>query len=541
MKKWSGWRSEYANNKYDVIIIGSGISGLTSGILLAKEGKKVLILEKHFKAGGWTHTFKRDNYEWDVGIHYIGEVHNPRSPVRKLFDLVSDGKLEWHKMEDNYDRIIFPDKQYNFVAPREQFIQDMAGYFPGTKDKLLKYIQVVDEAVKSGQSYFANKALPNWLGNFTYNKMTRKFFKHSDKTTREVIMNIFDDETILGVLSGQWGDHGLPPGDSSFAMHAMVVRHYLDGGNYPIGTSRRIAETAVDYLESMGGALYVNAGVDEIITHKGKAVGVRLEKGDEILAPLIISSAGVMNTYGNFLRNNKAFSQMSAQLKTVTPTSSYMCLYIGLNKSAEELKLGNTNLWIYPGYNHDQNVANYMQDSTKELPVVYVSFPSAKDPAFKDEHPGFATMEAITVANWSEYDNWKDKPWKNRGDEYETMKEKLSERILEKVYEHVPQAKEAMAYSELSTPLSVKSLANYPKGELYGIDHTPNRFHQKWLKPKSEIKNLYLTGQDVLTVGVTSALFSGLVTASAITKKNLMKELFSSSDPRKTRNGAKII
>ena len=98
MKKWSGWRSEYANNKYDVIIIGSGISGLTSGILLAKEGKKVLILEKHFKAGGWTHTFKRDNYEWDVGIHYIGEVHNPRSPVRKLFDLVSDGKLEWHKI-----------------------------------------------------------------------------------------------------------------------------------------------------------------------------------------------------------------------------------------------------------------------------------------------------------------------------------------------------------------------------------------------------------------------------------------------------------
>jgi len=103
LKKWSGWRSEYASNKYDVIIIGSGISGLTSGILLAKEGKKVLILEKHFKAGGWTHTFKRDNYEWDVGIHYIGEVHNPNSPVRKLFDLVSDGKLEWHKMVcENY-------------------------------------------------------------------------------------------------------------------------------------------------------------------------------------------------------------------------------------------------------------------------------------------------------------------------------------------------------------------------------------------------------------------------------------------------------
>ena len=105
------------------------------------------------------------------------------------------------------------------------------------------------------------------------------------------------------------------------------------------------------------------------------------------------------------------------------------------------------------------------------------------------------------------------------------FKETFSKRLLETVYNHVPQAKEAMDYYELSTPLSVKSLANYSKGELYGIDHTPDRFRQRWLKPKTTIKNLYLTGQDIITVGVTSALFSGLLTASAILKKNLMSEL----------------
>ena len=156
MKKWSGWRTEYANEKYDVIIIGSGMSGLTSGILLALHWKKVLILEKHFKVGGWTHTFRRDNYEWDVGIHYIGEVHNKWSPVRKLFDLVSDNKLKWHKMDDNYDRIIFPDKEYNLTAPRERFIPDMAEYFPGTEDKLVKYLEMVDASVRSGRKYFSN-------------------------------------------------------------------------------------------------------------------------------------------------------------------------------------------------------------------------------------------------------------------------------------------------------------------------------------------------------------------------------------------------
>ena len=66
-------------DNYDVIIIGSGISGLTCGAFLSMEGKKVLILEKHFKIGGYTHTFKRQGFEWDVGIHYIGAVHNKKS------------------------------------------------------------------------------------------------------------------------------------------------------------------------------------------------------------------------------------------------------------------------------------------------------------------------------------------------------------------------------------------------------------------------------------------------------------------------------
>jgi all-trans-retinol 13,14-reductase len=210
LKKWHSWKSEYISEKFDAIIIGSGISGLTSGVLLSKYGKRVLILEKHFKAGGWTHTFKRKSYEWDVGIHYIGEVHNLQSPVRRMFDILSDGQLEWHKMNDNYDRIIFPDMSYNFNAPYTRFIDDMVEYFPGTRDKFQEYLKMVNASVKNGLPYYANKALPKWLSWLTYSKMANPFHKYADITTREVIMNIFNDKQILGVLTGQWGDHGLP-------------------------------------------------------------------------------------------------------------------------------------------------------------------------------------------------------------------------------------------------------------------------------------------------------------------------------------------
>ena len=70
-------------NSYDAIIIGSGMGSLTTAAILAKEGQKVLVLEKHYTAGGFTHIFKRKGYEWDVGIHYIGDVQRPTSVVKK--------------------------------------------------------------------------------------------------------------------------------------------------------------------------------------------------------------------------------------------------------------------------------------------------------------------------------------------------------------------------------------------------------------------------------------------------------------------------
>ena len=525
MKKWVGYTSKVKNEIFDVIIIGSGMSGLTTAALLAQHNYRVLVIEKHFKVGGFTHTFKRKQFEWDVGIHYIGEVHNKKTHTRKLFDRVTGDKLQWAKMDDNYDRIIFPDRYYDFIAPKEKFIETLSAYFPDEEKNIRSYVKLLHMQVKSGKGFFASKALPKWLHPLLHNSMTKQFFKNADKTTKDVISGITKNEKLLSVLTGQWGDYGLPPGRSSFAMHAMVARHYLDGGNYPVGGSRMIAEYVTDLIESLNGKVLVNAGVDEIIVKGKKAVGVRLDNGDELFANKVVSSAGLMNTMKTFLRNHRLSGQLSSKLKNVQPTESYVCLYIGLNKTAEELGLKTTNLWIYPGYDHDQNVAKYQNDPDGEFPVVYVSFPSAKDPDWDNNHPGCATMEAITLGRWEWYKEWENKPWKKRGDLYEDFKESVSQKILDVVYRHVPQVRDAMEFYELSTPLTVRDMAHYPAGEMYGLDHTSERFRQKWLHPKTEINNLYLTGQDITTVGLTSALFSGLLTASSIIGKNLMKSL----------------
>ena len=521
MKKWKKYHSDVSNEKFDSIIIGSGIGGLCAAALLGIKGKRVLVLEKHFKIGGWTHTFKRKGYEWDVGIHYIGQVHRPTSPVRKLFDIISDGQLQWSPMDDNYDRIIFPDKSYDFVAPRSRFIEDMIKYFPKEERAILKYIDLLDSVAKSSRSYFSQKAFTGFLDKISYPLMTRKFFKYSDKTTLDVLKSLTDDKKLIGVLTGQWGDYGLPPSRSSFAMHSFVARHYLDGANYPTGTSRKIAETISDLIEKNGGSLYVNAPVKSIEVNKGKATGVVMDNGEIIRSRSIISNAGVFNTVNRLLNHNKSNSILSNQMKNIRQTKSYVCLHLGLNKSAEDLEIKNTNLWIYSDYDHDKAVQNYIDNPKSDFPVVYVSFPSAKDNDWSEKHPNKATIEAITLSRMRWYKKWEHLDWKKRGSDYEEDKKRLSKRILDVIEKHVGGLKGNIDHQELSTPLTVRDLANYTKGEMYGIDHSPDRFRQRWLRPQSSTKNLYFVGQDITTVGVSSALFSGLLTASTVLGQNL--------------------
>ena len=112
-----------------------------------------------------------------------------------------------------------------------------------------------------------------------------------------------------------------------------------------------------------------------------------------------------------------------------------------------------------------------------------------------------------------------------RGEGYEALKEKITKRLLEKLYQQLPQVKGKVIHYELSSPLSTKHFMNYDNGEIYGLDHSPSRFRQKFLQPRTPVKNFYLTGQDIITAGVGGALFSGLLTASAVTGKNFMKKI----------------
>ncbi|MBW1296888.1 phytoene desaturase family protein [Aquimarina litoralis] len=514
--------------KYDAIIIGSGMGSLTVGAILAKEGKKVLILERHYTAGGFTHIFKRKGYEWDVGIHYIGGVQQEKSPIRKLFDYVSNHQLKWADMGEVYDRIIIGDDSYDFVKGVENFRNKMVSYFPEEERAIDTYIDLVFKANKAMGAFYKEKALPSFIRFLIGGFLKRPYWKYSDQTTYGVLQKLTKNQQLIKVLTAQYGDYGLPPKQSSFAMHASVARHYFGGGNFPIGGSSKIVDTIDPVIEASLGTILTNAEVAEVIVENTRAKGVKMIDGKEFYADTIISGAGVFNTFQKLLPDTVIKEhKLLDNLQKVTPSVSHACLYMGFKYSPEDLELPKTNFWIYPeDVDHDTCVDRYLKDQNAPFPVVYVSFPSAKDPDWSNRYPNRSTIDIITLVPYESVSQWKDTRWMKRGDAYEAWKENISQRLMKELFKQLPHLEGKVDHYELSTPLSTEHFVNYEKGEIYGIDHTPERFRQKFLQPRTPIKGLYLTGQDIVTAGVGGALFAGVVTASAATGINFKNKIF---------------
>jgi len=516
--------------KYDALVIGSGMGGLTTAAMLSELGWKVCVLEQHYTAGGYTHSYERNGYEWDVGVHYIGDV-GARTRTRKLFDFLSAGQLEWAPMDAEYDRFYIGDKTFSARAGREQFRDNLVRQFPNEVEAIDRYLELLGQVGSALSVFGMRRALKPWMRSIAtpYFKWRTPAFLF--RKTWDVLSELTDNKDLIAVICGQWGDMGLPPRQSAFMVHSMIVRHYLYGGFYPVGGSWKIADSIIPIIQKSGGEVFTYANVQRILVDSDTVRGVRMADGHEIECPVVISSAGADNTF-NCLLDDDVVTRLGYRkaMQQVRPSVGHLCLYIGLQATAKELGLPKTNFWIYPHNDYDKALADFLADGDAPFPVVYVSFPSAKDPDYLNRHPGTATIEIVAPAPYGLFAEWEGTTWGKRGAEYERLKQALSERLLRHLYDQLPQLEGRVDYYELSTPLSTKWFSAYRHGELYGLDHTPERLQQDWLTPQTRVEGLWLTGQDILTCGVTGAMMSGLLTVTSMIGVRriapLMKRIF---------------
>ena len=531
-KLYKCFSSDLDFSNIDHIIIGSGIGGLTTATWLARAGKKVAVFERHYVPGGFTHSFKRKKgFQWDVGVHYIGNV-GQEGELRTLFDFLTDSKLEWESMGDVYDVAHIDGITYEFKAGVEAFKKQLISYFPEEERAINAYLKLIKKATKMGGMFFFEKTFEPFLSKFIGWIIRKMYARYSQKTTLEVLSKITSNKRLIAVLCAQCGNYGLSPKYSSFAAHSMVINHFLEGGYYPKGGANQICYKTIETLNSFGGIVYINAEVTEIVTKKNRVKGIQI--GDKFIeCKSVISNIGINNTF-NYLLSKKARKRCKFDLKNVQPSSGHMCLYIGLNMSDKQLKLPKHNIWYFENENIDENFnQNTLEKAVQKF--IYISFPSAKDPEWAKENPKTSTIQAITIGRYDWFSKYENLPWMKRGETYNKIKKDFENQMLKKLYELLPQIKGHVVITEVSSPLSTKHFSNYKHGEIYGLAHDTNRFKLPFLRPETKIKGLRLVGQDITLVGVAGAMASGILCATTILKFRVWK-LFKEMNELKNKN-----
>jgi len=230
---------------------------------------------------------------------------------------------------------------------------------------------------------------------------------------------------------------------------------------------------------------------------------------------------GVNNTF-NYLLSADARKKAGFDLKTVKASTGHLCLYVGLDKSDQELDLPKNNVWSFKNENFE-TIFDAVNLKNAASTFAYISFPSAKDPEWQQHHPSKSTIQALSIGDYEWFKEYEEKPWMKRGADYEQLKNDFEVSMLEKLYELFPKIKGHVVETEVSTPLSTKHFSNYKNGEIYGLAHTPDRFKLPFLRPETKIKGLMLVGQDITLVGVAGAMLSGMLCAIAILKFGVWK------------------
>ncbi|XP_042327453.1 all-trans-retinol 13,14-reductase [Sceloporus undulatus] len=539
-----GFSKDKVPDHLDAIVIGSGYGGLALAVMLSKAGKRVLVLEQHGKAGGCCHTFNEKGFEFDVGIHYVGQMQEG-SILRMMIDQLTDGQLQWAKMDSPFDTLILGDpeggKRYYLHSGEETYIQELKKQFPGEEAAIDAFVRLIKRVAKGCALMAILKMLPVPLVMFLHRTgllaLISPFFRMLSKNVSNVVAEFTANADLRAVFTYIFPTYGVIPAKASFSLHAILVEHFFEGGWYPQGGSSEIVFQSILIIEQAGGTVLTKAPVQSILVDsQGKACGVNVKKGQDtvnIYAPVVISDAGIFNTYEKLLPNElRVLPEIQNQLSMMHHGTSGFCVFIGLNGSKEELGLEAKNYYIFQHNDLSEAFISYLncsrETAPKNIPLLYIGSSSAKDPLWEKRYPGKSTLIILIVAKYEWFEEWKEEKVTKRGLEYESVKNSFVDSIMEMVLKVYPRIKDKIEHVSAGTPLTNCHYIASPQGEMYGAEHSISRLQvdvTTTIRPQTPVPNLYLTGQDVFLGGFPGALHGALVCASAVLQRNLYVDL----------------
>ncbi|MHB8278897.1 MAG: phytoene desaturase family protein [Candidatus Humimicrobiaceae bacterium] len=500
-----------SSKKYDVIIIGAGIGGLTCGALLAKNGFKTLVIEQHSIPGGYCTSFKRNGFVFDAAVHFSEGLGEGGRFYQILKELKVEKEIELHKIDPLY-RVFFGDESFSVSADLNEYISILSKKFPKEGKGISELFETIKRLKKETEK------LPTPLRIWNKIFVPLKFpliFKYYKKTFAEMTADYIEDVRLKAIICAGWPYVGLPPSKiSAIQMAGYLYSAHFEGHYYPKGGTQVLVSTLAKALKKYGGELQLSTKVTKVLVENNKAVGVETAKGNKINAKYVVSNADARQTFLKLIEPGKLNSKFLNCLNQMEPSISFFQVWLGVDMNLRDKGVTESEIFCYPSYDLDYVYDSCMQGKFES--GCGIAIPTSSDPGLAPENKHIVSL--IYPIPYDYKERWRTENGK-RGDSYRKLKDEIKRQLIKTAERVIPKLSEHIILSEAATPLTLERYTQNSKGAAYGWASIPDQSGTSRLQPETPIKNLYLAGHWTTSGGGTiTVAISGKNTAEMIIK-----------------------
>lgn len=481
--------------RYDVVIIGGGLGGLECGLILARRGRSVLVLEQGTQPGGCMQSYRRHGMTFDTGFHYVGGLDEGQS-LHEAFDYLGLLKLPWQRLDaDGFDRILIGGRSFAFAEGYDNFALRLAEQFPSQRRALYRYTDLLRQAsdVSFSPSLTAGSddSHRTWMetGAWSY------------------LQSQFSDPLLINVLSGTSLKMELRRESLPLFSFLHGNSSYIESSWRLKGDSSAIVRKLVEGIRAQGGEVMCNARVVELSERCGRIVQARCANGECYGGSLFISDIHPSSTC--------RLVKMSSRMKPVYRTrilqleNSFGMFTVSLRIRPQQLRYFNHNLYIYlrpDVWDLHRNPA----DGGVEGVLV-----SCKVPEDGSEYT--RQVDLLTPMQWETCRPWSLTRSGRRDNRYNDLKKRMAEECIRLAEQALPGLRE-VSHAYTSTPLTWRDYTLTPEGSAYGVRKDYRNPLLTMLSPRTPIPNLLLTGQSLTMHGLHGVTMTALRTCNEALK-----------------------
>lgn len=481
--------------RYDVIIIGAGIGGLTCGAALAKAGRKILICEQYTQPGGYVTSFHRNGFTFDGGLQSF-------SSNGLVFPILKELRL--------YDRVQFVRANYQIITPDikvrlnslPQVKEEFKGAFPGAKREVEAYFQELDRLLAPFEKMFGGDkpALPLLSGSqkatalfsipFTNLSFIRNFVRYQ-KTTSQDLINRHLTDSRLRLIFASFGY----PLMSAMAMVGMWYSFMKDYW-YPIGGMQKFANLFVDLIEQNGGTMSLGTRVDQIMVENGTATGVKLADGRGVQSKFVVSNIDWKQTFTRLIDRQYLEEGFVTQIEKAKVSEAAFCVYLGTDLDKRCFEGLTHHIFYLPAYGKP-----FLEKDASDPDFFHDCGLGISLPSLSDDSLAPWGKSVVVLTTWAPYDylgEWKTKDGR-KTEAYQKLKEKVAGQLIATAEGVIPDLSRHIIVRNIATPLTYERYTLNSEGATAGWSWNPRltlttKYGSSVDSLKTPIRNLFTCG-----------------------------------------------